>query len=79
MINRFRDNQKWPLLEIMPSAACPLVAGGSNVSPRYNFSDLSKFKLRRSASTNSSGSATSEHSRGPMKGKLVAVNNVTLH
>ena len=49
----------------MPSASCPLMAAGSNVSTKYNFSDLSKFKLRR---LSTSGSRACEPSRGPMKG-----------
>ena len=49
----------------MPSASCPLLAAGSNVSTRYNFSNLSKFKLRR---LSTSGSTSCEPSRGPMKG-----------
>ena len=61
----------------MPSAARRLVAGGSSESTTYNFSDLSKFKVRRTVNGSPSGSAGNE--RGPMKGRLSVVTSVKFH
>ena len=66
-------------LAIMPSAARRLVAGGSSESTKYNFSDLSKFKVRRTVNGSPNGSAGNEQSRGPMKGRLSVVISVKFH
>ena len=63
----------------MPSAARRLVAGGSSESTTYNFSDLNKFKVRRTVNSSSNGSAGNEQSRGPMKGRLLVVTSFTFH
>ena len=63
----------------MPSAARRLVASGSNTTTKYNFSDLSKFKVRRTVNSSPSGSSGNEQSRGPMKGKVLVVTSVKFH